>query len=425
MILDRTIPPPIHTIESVDLPTPDTILLDNGIQVIAVNTGMQDIIKFEMVHFAGRLFETQQGTSRAVSRLLRDGTQDYSSQKIAETIDFYAAGIQSPVNLDYNCLSCYTLTKHFDKLAPIISQMIFKPIFPISELKTYISNSIQQLKVDIKKNDTISFRTITEKIFGANHPYGYNSTEEMYQSLRQEDLIHFYDKNYRTENATIFLAGKYDAQVLDMINNYFGQNKIVSDSIAPQNLDISTEIPTSIKIKMPDSFQNSIRIGRRLFTRSHPDFSGFFLVSTILGGYFGSRLMKNIREDKGYTYNIYSGLDPMYYDGYFYIDVETDPKYAAKVKKEIYKEMDSLQNELISEEELLMAKNYTIGNLLNSVDGPFNTIDTIKTFTMDNLPITKLNEMITQMRHMSALDIQLLAQKYLTKSDFWEIEVGI
>jgi zinc protease len=425
MILDRTIPPAIHTIESVHLPSPEVIVLDNGIKVIAVNTGMQDIIKFEIVHFAGRLFETKKGTSRSVSRLLRDGTKDFSSKKIAETLDFYAAGMQSPVNLDYNCLSCYTLTKHFDKLAPIISQMISAPSFPKTEIKTYITNSVQQLKVDIKKNDSISFRTITEKIFGAAHPYGYNSTKEMYEALHQDDLNAFFQDNYRTDNASIFLAGKYDTKVVDLINTYFGQNKIDAVKKEPINLNANEEKPAAIKIIMPDSFQNSIRIGRRLFTRSHPDFSGFFLVSTILGGYFGSRLMKNIREEKGYTYNIYSGLDPMYYDGYFYIDVETDPKYSTKVKKEIYKEMDRLQNELIGEDELLMAKNYTIGNLLNSVDGPFNTIDTIKTFTMDNLPITKLNEMIVQMRNMTAIDIQILAQKYLSKTDFWEIEVGI
>ena len=133
--------------------------------------------------------------------------------------------------------------------------------------------------------------------------------------------------------------------------------------------------------------------------------------------------MENIREDKGYTYNIYSMQDTMQADACFYIATEVGNDYLDPTLKEIYKELDRLRTDLVGEEELSMVKNYLLGNMLNMVDGPFKVTNVVKTFVLNNRPFGEFQEIVDTIRHISAQDIRDLAQRHLKTEDMWEVVV--
>ena len=184
-------------------------------------------------------------------------------------------------------------------------------------------------------------------------------------------------------------------------------------------------LPTPQKIKIPhiDSVQTAIKVGCKLFNRNHPDFNGLYILNTILGGYFGSRLMANIREDKGYTYNIFSSVDAMFHDGYFYVGTEVGNEFTEKTLAEIYREMNLLKENLIEEEELNMVKNYLLGNMLTMLDGPFNVSEVVKTYVVENLPVTDFNKLTQTIKNITAEELRELAKKYFKPENMWEVIV--
>jgi predicted Zn-dependent peptidase len=342
---------------------------------------------------------------------------------LAEKIDFYAGTLQSPVHLDTGNIVMYCMTKHFKNLLPLLADMYWQPSFDEKELTTYIENNIQSLTVDLSKNDVVSYRKITELMYGQDHPYGYNSTPEKYRALQRTDLVHFHESNYIPRNMFIILSGSFNETELELLNAYLGKIP-VKQSKTNTPLSFYNIKPQKLRIHNPDSLQTSIRVGNRFGSRQNPDFDGFFILNTILGGYFGSRLMMNIREKKGYTYNIYASLDMMKQDGFFYIGAEVGNEYVNLTLKEIYKEMSRLQNEPVQPDELKMVRNYLLGNLLNMVDGPFAISDIVRTFLTEGVEYEAFQRFINTILYITPKQLQELAQKYFKKEDMFEVIVG-
>jgi len=420
---NRTRSPAVKEISDIEIPVAENYTLDNGIPVKVINKGTQDILKLEVVYFAGRPFEQKRLVARATSSLLKEGTKNFTSAQIAEKVDFYGGTLSVPFGLDTSNIILYSLSHHFEKLLPLLAEVVLAPTFPEEELNTFIQNNKHSLQIDLSKTDVVAYRKVTEYIFGENHPYGYNSFPETYEALERDDLIQHYQKNYSSENCKIFLSGKVTSTEIALLNQYLGHGMNSSEKPSPIIKTEST-IPQKIKITHPESVQSAIRVGCRLFNRNHPDYADWFVLNTILGGYFGSRLMANIREDKGYTYNIFSSLDTMHYDGCFYIGTEVGNELVDVTLKEIYREMKLLQEEPIKEVELSMVKNYLLGNMLTMLDGPFNLIDIIKTKSLEQLPDDSFSKLIESIKNINAEKIQSLAKKYLDSEKMWEVVVG-
>jgi zinc protease len=421
-MLNRKKQPPIYEVKDLKLPPIQHIYLDNQIPVYVINLGLQEVVKVEVVFHAGRPFESTPLASRATGSLIKEGTQTLSSSEIAEKIDFLGGSISTPSGLDTSNVVLQCLTKHFDQLLPLLAEMILTPAFPQKELDTFIENNIQGLQVELSKSDIVAYRQITENIFGKEHPYGYNSDETMYRNLERSALVEHYKANYHAGNCTIFISGKINDEMLKSLNTYFGKMEKREKKIFTP--PVITTKPSKIFIEKKDSSQTAISIGRRLFSRNHEDFNTFFVLNTILGGYFGSRLMENIREEKGYTYNIYSASEPMLFDGYFYISTEVGNEYLKATKEEIYKEITILKNELIDKKELKMVKNYLLGNILTMIDGPFNVAEIVKSYVTENVPFENFEKIVAIIRAVSAEQLRDIACKYLQEEDLWEVVVG-
>ncbi len=421
--LNRKIPPPIHEVTQLNLPTPSVLSLDNGIPVYETRLGTQEIMKIEIVFPAGRPHEHKRLVSRATARELREGTTSYTSAQLAEKVDFYAGTLQTPVNLDMGSLTMFCLTKHFEQLVPIFAEMVQQPTFPEKELNTFIDNNIQSLVVDLSKNDVLAYRKITEMMYGENHPYGYNSTPDDYRNLTRFDLEKHHRELYTADNSTIYASGKTNDTILKLINQHLGQvrTKMVKNT---EGVELKYFAPEKIKIKHGEGTQSSIRIGNRFGSRKNPDFDHFFVLITILGGYFGSRLMTNIREKKGYTYNIYASLDLMLHDGFFYISSEVGNPFVKKAITEIYHELEVLKTELVGEEELRMVRNYLLGNMLNMVDGAFAVSDAVKSIVTEGLPFSSFTQFVENVKNVTPVRLRELAQKYFKKEDLFEVIIG-
>lgn len=421
---DRSIQPQIKNITNIHIPDFQAYKLDNGIPVYEVNMGTQEILKLEIIFHAGRPFEHQKLVARATAAMLREGTVTRKATAIHETVDFYGGTLSIPVNLDTSNVVLYSLTKHFEKLLILVAEILTQPAFPADELEIFKKNNKQRLQVDLTKNDVVAYRTITEKIFGQEHPYGYNSLPETYDELSREALLHHFDRNFHAGNCTVVISGKTNTQTIPLLNKYLGKKLLQKEAIK-SNVINTTISPQKLKIDFPDTIQTAIRIGGKLFNRKHKDYKDFYVLNTILGGYFGSRLMSVIREEKGYTYNIFSTIDPMVYDGYFYVGTEVGNEFVKPTIESIYGEFDRLKNEPIKAEELKMVRNYLMGFFLTNLDGAFNVAELVKTMKTEDLPEGFFTEMVNRVQTITPDEIMALAQKYLQEEKMWEVVVGV
>ena len=416
--------PKIFEVREIPLPSADVSYLDNGIPVYMINTGKIDAVKLEVIFTVGRPHEHKPTVAGATAALMKEGSLHKTSAEIAEYFDFYGGSLSTPFSLDYSSLIMYSLTKHIDKLLPVFAELIHYPAFSEKELATYVENNINDLKVELSKNDVLAYRKLTESIFGMKHPYGYNSSPRALKALVRADLQQHFETYFHAGNAVIIVSGSIPAELFQEINKYLGNIRKGDRAAGFQSL-VTRKKVNNFFLPNKESHQTAIAIGRRLFSRTHPDYPGMFVLNTILGGYFGSRLMDNIREEKGYTYNIYSSVEHLMYDGFFYIATEVGNDFAEKVVYEIQKEMEKLQHEQVGRAEMKMVRNYILGNLLSLVDGPFAIADLYKTYIVENIDIGEFNRFVQAIVYIQPAQIQLLAQKYLKKEDMWQVIAGV
>ena len=423
---DRTKAPVIHPVANLKLPPVTSIYLNNRAPVYISNMGTQEVTRIEVVFNAGRPFERKPIAARAATSLLREGTHSMSSAEIAENLDFYGAELSFPYYLDTCNIALVALNKHLHKVLPVFADMLSNPLFPPSELEHFIQRNKERLLVELSKNDVIAYREITEKIFGKSHPYGYNSFPETYDALRLEHVKEHYKRTFTAGNCWIFVSGNITPEVLNLIDLHLGSGiqPDSTDTFDFPGFPMPGSAPQKIRIQRPDTLQTAVRIGKHLFHRGHPDYHGFFMLNTILGGYFGSRLMNNIREEKGYTYNIYSAVETMPADGYFYIASEVGNEVLEDTLDQIYAEIEALQQDPVELDELEMAKSYLLGLMLNQIDGPFNHSDLVRSIICDNLPLSFFETSVQAIQEITPDKIQDLAQKYLQRESLTEVIVG-
>ncbi len=422
-MINRAIPPTINPISAVNFPEYKQITLDNGIRLFLIEGGSQPVLKMEVVFKAGRPFEDGHLVARATARMLKEGTKSFSSAKIADRTDFYGSTISLPINLDTSAVVFYSLTKHLEKLLPLWTEILTTPVFPERELSKIVKNNVERLKIDLSKNDVLAYRKITENLFGKEHPYGYNSFPVDYQNLSSSVLKKHFSQNYIAENCMIFLSGQPGPDCITLINKYLG-SAIPRGESKTAHFPVFKEKPSIEMISNPGSPQTALRVGRVLFPRTHPDYCAFFMLNTILGGYFGSRLMTNLREKKGYTYNIYSSLDAMSKEGAFLIGAELSHENKDKALKEIFVEIERLRTELVQPKELEMVRSYLLGSFLSMIDGPFNVAEIVRTAEVENLGPNYFNNLVKAVQESTPETIQQMAYKYLPKEALSVVAVG-
>lgn len=387
-----------------------------------------DLVKIEIVLNRGRHVEQKKLSSRFCARMLKEGTQIRNQDDINDFFDFYGAHFNVQYHLDYASFSLVCLTKYCRKLIPLVFEIITKPEFNSTDLKRLKKRAKSKLKLSLADNDALSFRILTEKIFGSQHAYGYNSTLEDIDRIRVEDLEAFHQTFYCKPNFKIFLSGSVSPDIKNDLLAHIHQlpeQRFFSDRSAEYSIEDPFH-PDVVYLKNDYAFntQSSIKMGKRIIQRNHADYIPVHFTNTLLGGFFGSRLMQNIREKEGLTYNIYSDLEPMKHDAYFMIGTDIKTENIDKVIQMIYQEMGLLEQELIPDQELRMVRNYIKGYLLSSLDGVFSKAEIVKILTLEEMPVSWIYDFFDRLDEIKAEDIPDLVKKYLKKEELFTVVVN-
>jgi len=423
-VVDRTVAPPLRGIEKIDLLKVNHFQLSNGMPVWCINAGTQDVIKIELLFNAGRWQEQNRAVAATTAKMLMEGTQKKSAQQIAEEVEFYGATINSDAAIDYSSVSIFTLNKHLHSLLPLLHEVIYEASFPEKELVTHVQNSKQRLLVNLEKVDFLAHKEFNERLYGKHHPNGYTTSVEDYDQINVSALRAFHKAAYQQGSFRIFMSGKIPDSVLKDIDNYFG-NKISSypnGSSRQHATNIDAEKKFFVEKK--DAVQSAIRIGKIMINKTHPDFPKLRVLNTVLGGYFGSRLMQNLREDKGYCYGVHSGMGSYLNSGIFYITTEVGKEVTDAAVNEIYSEIQRLRAEPVPQEELQIVKNYMLGVMLADADGPFNVSEIIRGLIVFGLNESHFEEMVNATRSVTSSELQQLAQAYLDPESMIEVIAG-
>jgi predicted Zn-dependent peptidase len=416
-------PPHIQPIKELSLPKYELLKFTNGMPAYVLNGGSEPVMKIEVVIRAGSSFEIKPGVAEFTAGLLSEGTQKMTSVHLAEHIESRGATIQTRAGVDTVRIKLFTLTRFLPELMEVIADVIQIPAFDPVELKLYADNKIERLKINLRKNEVVAYRFLTEAIFGANHPYGKNVKPEDYLAITPSDL-HHHHQLLHPDQGMIFISGSFGEKEVDIINQTLGNwRPDHPNALSKLEMPEAQSKVGYIEIPGPQAHQAAIRIGRKLFPQREPDYTGLNLLNTILGGYFGSRLMTEIRENQGMTYGIYSSVDSFAEDGCFYISTETATNNVDKVIEAIKNEGKRLKTELVPEEELSMARNYYMGHLMTQLDGPFSSMDYIKAMKIERLEDDHFQKMVSTIQDLTARDLRNLAETYLNLEEWVTIVV--
>lgn len=423
--MNRAFAPEINLIDTLTLPKVEKIALDNGVPVYLLNEGEQEVIKIELMFKAGKWFEQKNLVADFANRMLREGTKTRNSKQLADVFDYYGANFNAGAGFETAGASLYSLTKHIDSLLPVLSEIFSEPVFPENELKTIISNRKQKLSVELKKNDFLANRNFVNALFGQNHPYGRVTEFEDFEKISVEDLKSFFRKYYSASNLIILVSGKFDDPVAQKLNQYFGGDSWSgekADELTSYKIESSPELIHHTE--KSDSVQSAIMIGNLSINKTHPDFQKLSVLNTVFGGYFGSRLMSNIREEKGYTYGIHSSFVSYPHSGFIEISSEVGKDVREATMKEIRHEINILRNELIGDEELNVVKNYISGKILRSIDGPMKFSETLKGLLIYNQDLSYIQEFLKTVREVTSEELLQLANQYLDYDKMYKVTVG-
>jgi len=400
---------------------PKTLRLANSIEVYVMEGGGHELCRLDMVFEAGSKVQNKALQASMCNAMLFEGTANRKGEEIHEILDFYGAYTQLDINSDRAVVTLYTLNKYFDKVLPIFIDAIKNAAFSEDEFKLILAQKKQSFIINSEKVEFKARNTFFNTLFD-DHPYGCSARIEDFEYISQEDLVNFHNAYYKKAAMKVYVAGMMPKNGEAILNQYLGTWELKK---MPSVQEYSPEVKNDkIHIAKEGALQSAIRIGRVCFNSHHIDYHQLKFLSVVLGGYFGSRLMSNIREDKGLTYGIGSICIHQEESGYFSISTEVKREGTQLALKEIYYELRRLREELISVEELSLVKNYIMGQILNSADGPFAQASLLKSMHVQGVGFEFYFSYQNILDNIDAQALQDLARKYLKEEDLCEIVVG-
>lgn len=414
--------PPLVIPSAIDVAQPRETALANGIALYTLASDDFEVLRISFVFRAGSALQQRPFSASATANLLAEGTRDLTAQQIAEQLDYYGSYFDVNIDRDYAYISFCMLSKFFDQTLAVAEQLLLHPTFPEEELRTYCTKRRQQLAIERTKVDVEAREAFAKALFGPEHPYGATSNEQEYDRLTREDIVAFHNRFYTAENCFVVCSGRigdHEQQVIERLTEQIphGTSAAALPFPAP-----STQ--HDVRVKHPGAVQASLRIGRLLFARQHPDFVGMQVVATALGGYFGSRLMQNLREEHGYTYGVMAAMVNFEREGYFAIAAQVGTDVAAEALQEIYNEIERIRTEPMPDEELSLVKNMMVGEMMRILDGPFGIADVTIENILCDFDNTIIADNIRHIQAMTPADVQLLATTYLTHEDLVTVVAG-
>lgn len=414
--------PPLIMPASVEVAPAVRTRLANGIELHTLAANEFEVLRVTFVFGAGSAMQQTPFSASAAANLLAEGTRRMTAHEIAERLDYYGSWFDVNIDRDYAYISFATLSKFFRETLDVAREILLHPTFPEEEVEAYRAKRKQRLTIERTKVDTQAREAFAQALFGERHPYGISSPESDYDRLTRADIRSFYERQYTAENCFVVCSGRIGEAERRAVAEIAAEipqapTRFEADFPAP-------ETHHEVFVAHPGAVQSSIRVGRLLFPREHPDFLGMQVVATALGGYFGSRLMRNLREAHGYTYGAVAAMVNLQREGYLAVATQVGTEVTADALRQIYAEIERLRAEPLGEEELSLVKNIMAGETMRILDGPFGIADV----TIENILCGRENDVIGEnlrrVRAMTAREVQELAARYLRREDLVTVVAG-
>jgi predicted Zn-dependent peptidase len=371
--------PEIITPSAGDTGLPAMVKLGNGVPVYLAGNGTADLLRIEFGFRAGQVMEDVHLAASVSNAMLTEGTMNHDAASINDLIDSTGAFLNHLADKDSAGLITVTLARKLDEVMALAGEVLFSPSFPENEFRMLTERRIQAFRTGRKKTSVIAREAFYEALCGPRNPYGRISTEADYRNLTTADLRRFHAKHYQPGNMYITVAGREPERALPVLERYFGHGNSDGWEKPPfPSLEFEAVQPGMIFREVANSVQSTVRMGWKGVTRTHPDYQSLQVATMILGGYFGSRLMRNIREEKGYTYGIHAVAGAFRDTGYITIMTDVANEYRDAVLGEIRREIETLMNEEAGEDEIALVRNHLMGEIARMFDGPFSVAEAMR-----------------------------------------------
>ncbi len=418
--MDRTQSPSLSAITEIEFVAPNIHVINDRVNLYHMPHVPNDTARFDLYFNAGKI-RSQQSFASFVSGLLFSGTKDKTSVEINAAINRLGGFLDTGLSAENAVISMYCLKEHLPALFDILFDAITNVNFREDEVKDFLSDRKQKLQISREKVSYLAQTNFQTELFASDKRYVTVLKDEHFEMVTQEGLKDFHKEFILNGLERVVVVGDIPSGQIDAIVQKSKEIAIEEDATFAESLENRVG---SKHVEKEGALQSAIRVGRTLFNKKHPDYLDFLVLNTILGDYFGSRLMSNIREDKGYTYGIGSIVAELNQTGYFLIATEVGKDVREDALKEISNELERLRNELVSEEELDLVRNYMRGQLLKSADGPYAMTDLYLSAILQGKDLEFYNEALKAINEITPKRIQELAQKYLQMEQMTIVSAG-
>lgn len=420
---DRNVQPAVSIPDRVELPLAEVHNMAGGVKLYCLPAPGYGVVRVSFVFRAGSSWQEVPFCASATANNLAEGSSTMTSQQIAEKLDYYGSYFDVSIDRDWSVVTFVCLSKFFGQTMGLAREIVLDPIFPEEELRTYCDKSKQTLTINRMKVDFNARELFSRSIYGAAHPYGVSSPAERYDDLTRDDVRRFYALHYTAANCFVVMSGDIDESHIRTVGELLAAMPTGDAGERPAFPEEPCSI-SSAEMPFPDAVQSAIRVGRVMFPRSHPDFIGMQVVASVLGGYFGSRLVRNLREERGYTYGAYSAMVNLDRSGYFAAATEVGARFTEDAVAQILVETERLRNEPVPEEELSLVRNIMVGEVLRILDGPFGVADVTIENIQNGFDNTYISSFVEEVRRITPERILELADRYLAPDALTTVVVG-
>ncbi len=409
---------------------PQVFRMQSGQPLYLFPDSNTELLRLDFTFPAGSAYQNKYLQSAAANSLFSEATRSHTAQEIAEFIDFRGIAFEKNIDTSTGSLSAYTLSRYLPELLPILYEIFTQPLFDQHDFNVYLSKRRQQLMSSAQKTGYVARNLFYASIFGKEHPYGGYADASDCDRLTLADVRSFYQQHYHLAQAQIVVSGCCSPEHLTLIDSTFGHEPyregLIADTFAPNSIPLpSHHHLVELSGTIPGAVQSTLRIGRLLpFSWQSEEYAQFSILNTVLGGYFGSRLMSNIREDKGYTYGIYSYCHMMRDFNLFFISTDVGAQHAYPALKEIYYEMDRLCSEPIPHQELDIVRHYLMGDFLRSIDGIFERSERYRSMTIAHIDERFTDRYFHAIEHTTPQQLQDVARRIFARDEFTQVVVG-
>ncbi len=412
-MLDRTTPPPIHTIGEISLPLPDSQTLSNGVRFNYVKGGSQEVVQLSIVWQGGCLEAPHPMVATLLASLMSQGSAHHTGAEISEILDFHGAMLKITASRHVTILQLTALNSMLADVMPIVREVICEPSLEQQAFETFHEIEVNNFLLAHSKVSVLCNEALAPLVKGPSHPESEVPTIEQVRSITLGQVRDFYHSLITADGCQAYLGGNFSDEIFNCVRRMLESLPSPCPAIEKIIVPYSPEPPSTVVVVKPGAVQAAIEIGLPSIPRFHPDYIPLRLSVMALGGYFGSRLMKNIREDKGYTYGICAYLLGNQEGSYISVMAQADEAYVEAVIDEVGKEMEQLAVAPLPPDEMMRLRQFASSSLLETLDSPFTIIDYYKTIESVGLPEGYFGKQVRWVRDITPDIIMDMARKYI------------